>query len=87
MSNRGPLEEDFTATVQNWQASSGLNYKMARKFTEIKPKSNQVGGQKRDKRAQTRISELEQNPKIWVVTSARATVGLYLTLEPILNLL
>jgi hypothetical protein len=36
---------------------------MARKLTEIEPKSNQVEGQKRDKKAQTTISELEQNPK------------------------
>jgi len=31
MSNRSPLEEDFTATVQNLEAAPGLNYKLARK--------------------------------------------------------
>jgi hypothetical protein len=31
MSNRGPLEENFTATVQIWEAAPELNYKMARK--------------------------------------------------------
>jgi hypothetical protein len=38
---------------------SPVNYKMARKTAEIEPKSNQVRGQKRSRKAQTKVSELE----------------------------
>jgi hypothetical protein len=39
-------KEDFTATGPEPEAAPGLNYKIAQKTAEIKPKSNQVRGQK-----------------------------------------
>jgi hypothetical protein len=60
---RSSQKEDYTATGPELEAAPGLNYKMAWKTAEIEPKSNQVRGEKWRNKAQTRVSELEQNPK------------------------